>query len=229
MTAHEPDTHADAGGSAVPYRRQILQRLLENKDGLNIEELTRYLNISRAAVQQHFAILEREGLIAKHKRVKTLGRPSISYILTGEGLASFPKRYHQLSELILAQLSEDFSPESRLRFMQRMGRKLADKYRPLVAGKGRKERAAILLELMQGLGFHARMEDHAGEQNDIEIDAHNCIYHEVAQQYSDICTLDETFISELLGGPIRMAGCMANGDGKCCFKIHLEESETEGK
>ncbi len=229
MTANNFETPGVGAGTAVPYRRQILQRLLENKHGLNIEELTRYLNISRAAVQQNFAILEREGLITKHKRVKTLGRPSISYILTGEGLASFPKRYHQLSDLILAQLTEDLSPEERNRLMQRMGRKLADKYRTLVAGKSPKERAAILFDLLQELGFHARMKAHADEHDDIEIDAHNCIYHEVAQQFPDICTLDETFMSELLDGPILMTGCMAKGDGKCCFKIHLEQNKAVTK
>ena len=63
--------------SVTSYRHQILQHLLENKEGMHIDELTKCLNISRTAVQNYFLMLEKEGLIKKHNRFKTLGRPSI--------------------------------------------------------------------------------------------------------------------------------------------------------
>lgn len=212
-------------GTEIPYRQQILQQLLENKNGLNIEELTHYLKISRAAVQQHFSILEKEGLIKKHKRIKTLGRPSMNYILTNAGLAHFPKRYSLISTLILEQLNQHFTSEQREVFMQKMGKKLAEKYKVLVAGKNPAERAEILVDLMQDLGFQTRMKTHS-ETNAIEIHAYNCIYHDVAQQFPEICTLDETFLSELMNKKIKMHLCMAKGDDVCCFKLNAGKKGT---
>ncbi|MBK8816531.1 MAG: ArsR family transcriptional regulator [Methylococcaceae bacterium] len=212
-------------GSVIPYRQQILQHLLENKNGLNIEELTHYLKISRAAVQQHFSILEKEGLIKKHRRIKTLGRPSMNYVLTNEGLAHFPKRYSLISNLILEQLNHDLTPEQRKVFMQKLGKKLAEKYKTLVAGKNHTERAEILVDLMQDLGFEARMKHHL-ENHGVEIHAYNCIYHDVAQQFQEVCTLDETFLSELMNKKIKMHRCMAKGDDVCCFKSNAEKNGT---
>jgi DeoR family transcriptional regulator, suf operon transcriptional repressor len=205
-------------GATIPFRHQILQQLLENKDGLNIYELTSYLNISRAAVQKHFNVLEREGLIAKHKRVKTLGRPSTNYVLTTQGLAYFPKRYSLLSELVLNELNRDLTSDQITQFMQKLGKKLADQYRPCVEGKEESERVEILFALMQELGFEVVMQNNAETQS-VEIHAHNCIYHDVAQQFHEICALDQTLIEELMNKKIDLHRCMAKGDGACCFRM----------
>ncbi len=205
-------------GAAIPFRQQILQQLLENKNGLNIEELTRYLKISRAAVQQHFSILEREGLIAKHKRIKTLGRPSMNYVLTREGLAYFPKRYNLLTELVLGELNKDLTSAQVTAFMQKLGKKLADQYRPRVEGKNESERVDIVFDLMRELGFQVAMQRNSATQA-VEINAHNCIYHDVAQQFHEICTLDQTLIAELMNKKTELRSCMAKGDGVCCFRL----------
>jgi DeoR family transcriptional regulator, suf operon transcriptional repressor len=208
-------------GAIIPFRHQILQQLLENKEGLNICELTNYLNISRAAVQKHFNVLEREGLIAKHKRVKTLGRPTTNYVLTKQGLAYFPKRYNLLLELVLGELNHDLTSDQITVLMQKLGKKLADQYRPCVEDKEDSERVAILFNLMHELGFQVVMQ-HNVETQSVEIHAHNCIYHDVAQQFQEICTLDQTLIEELMNKKIELRSCMAKGDGACCFRMPPE-------
>jgi len=68
-----------------PRQHQILKRLLENKAGLSIDEITTALNISRNAVQQHFAVLERDGYIHAGVLNKTAGRPvRIAHVLITE-------------------------------------------------------------------------------------------------------------------------------------------------
>ncbi len=57
-----PQNYGELGN----YRQHILQQLLENKSGLCINALALQLDISRTAVQQHFRVLESEGLIKKH-------------------------------------------------------------------------------------------------------------------------------------------------------------------
>ena len=49
---------------------------------MQIDELAKNLNISRTALPNHFLMLEKESLIKRQTRLKTLGRPSIIYVLT---------------------------------------------------------------------------------------------------------------------------------------------------
>ena len=46
-------------------QHQILEHLLESRNGLSVDELAKALDISRTGVQQHFVVLERDGYIKK--------------------------------------------------------------------------------------------------------------------------------------------------------------------
>jgi predicted ArsR family transcriptional regulator len=116
-------------------QQQILALLLENKMGLSIDELARSLKISRAAVQQHFVALERDGLIRKKHLHKTAGRPMNIYELTHKGINQFPKQYAWFSEIILADLLEEISPERFVGYMQKLGEKMAGQLASRLQGK----------------------------------------------------------------------------------------------
>lgn len=45
-------------------QKQLLKLLLTNKSGLTVDELSKGLKITRNAVRQHLAALERDGLIS---------------------------------------------------------------------------------------------------------------------------------------------------------------------
>lgn len=53
----------DLIGPATSYRQQILRQLLENKQGMTINELSQHLSISRTAVQNHFSVLEKKSRV----------------------------------------------------------------------------------------------------------------------------------------------------------------------
>jgi len=74
-------------------QNQILKLLLENRKGLCIDNVADALDISRTAVQKHFAALENEGYIKKKTLNKTAGRPVTVYALTDKGINYFPKQY----------------------------------------------------------------------------------------------------------------------------------------
>lgn len=203
---------------ATSYRHQILEQLIEHKEGMPIDELSKYLGISRTAVQKHFLMLEKEGLIRKHNRIKTLGRPSINYVLTDRGMAYFPKRYALFSEILLREMKIELGQDRFAAFMQTLGKKLAHQYQGRFAGKGEDEQISTLYELMQELGFHANLH-YDSDHPVVEIKAHNCIFHDLAQQFQEICSLDEALITELMGKPPELRSCMAKGDSDCCFRM----------
>lgn len=199
-------------------QQQILKLLLENKVGLSIDEIATALNISRSAVQQHFAVLERDGYIQTGVLNKTAGRPVRSFVLTEAGINSFPKQYAWFSELILTDLKDELGSEAFQRYLHKLGSKLSQSLLPQFKGKQTDERIEALLKVMDGLGFNVRNMTDSGS-NERTIEACNCIYHDLAQKHEEICEFDIALMSSLLDKGIEHVECMAKGGAVCRFKI----------
>ncbi len=197
---------------------QILKLLLENKNGMTLDEIAGALSISRNAVQQHFNALERDGFVQAGAVNKTAGRPARSFVLTDAGINYFPKQYAWFSELILADLKEQMGSEAFEHYLQKLGTLLSQSLLPRFAGKQSDKRLAELLKIMDALGFQAQAVSNSdtGEQS---IVACNCIYHDLAQKHPEICQFDRVLISSLLNSEIDHQTCMAKGDAVCRFKI----------
>ena len=206
--------------SVRSFRQQILQSLLENKDGLPIDDLSKQLNISRTAVQNHFQILEKRGLIKKHALHKTQGRPSTHYVLTDKGTAYFPKHYAHFSNLLLEALKNEMGSEQLVVFMQKQGKILAGQYCSRFDGLAEDKKIDTLFELMQELGFNAKLKLNSPDST-VDIDVHNCIYHDVAKQFHEVCQLDISMMEALMNQPVVLHSCMAKGDGVCRLRMGL--------
>ena len=199
-------------------QHQILKLLLENKAGLSIDEIATALNISRNAVQQHFAVLERDGYIQTGVLNKTAGRPVRSFVLTEAGINSFPKQYAWFSELILTDLKNEMGSEAFQRYLHKLGNNLSQSLLSRFKGKQTDERIEELLKVMDELGFKTKNMTNSGS-NDRTIEACNCIYHDLAQKHEEICEFDKTLMSSLLDKDIELVECMAKGGTACRFKI----------
>jgi DeoR family transcriptional regulator, suf operon transcriptional repressor len=199
-------------------QHQILELLLENKDGLSIDRLAKQLDISRAAVQQHFVALERDGFIKKKQMNKTGGRPVSLYELTDRGINYFPKQYAWLTEIILNNLADEISPERLIAYMQKLGSQIAEKLQTRFAGKNPDEKLEELALIMNELGFQVKsgVDNEKGSRS---LRAFNCVYHDLAQKHPAICEFDLALISSSLDKKIIHASCMAKGDCSCRFIV----------
>ena len=197
-------------------QHQILEHLLENRNGLSVDELAKVLDISRTGVQQHFVVLERDGYIKKSMLNKTAGRPVTIYVITDKGNNYFPKQYAWFSELILSDLQQEIGPERFKAYMQKLGGKLADTLRGKFAGKNLNERVVELSIIMTELGFQVKVDMEAESPN---IQACNCIYHDLAQKHHELCEFDLALMSSLLDKEVEQLSCMAKGDCNCSFRI----------
>lgn len=197
---------------------QILELLLKNKMGLSINEIASTLSISRNAVQQHFIPLENNGYLEKGSFKKTGGRPVRLFILTEQGINCFPKQYAWFSELILADLKEEMGRNAFQRYLQKLGASLSEKLMPQFEGKSLEQRMRLLVEVMEDLGYQAKIKQPAENEGAV-IEAYNCIYHDLAQKYEEICELDKVLISTLLDKDIELVECMAKNGHACRFRI----------
>ncbi|TAN69354.1 MAG: HTH domain-containing protein [Methylobacter sp.] len=197
-------------------QHQILEHLLENRNGLSVDELAKVLDISRTGVQQHFVVLERDGYIKKSTLNKTAGRPVTIYVITDKGNNYFPKQYAWFSELVLSDLQQEMGSERFKAYMQKLGGKLADKLRGQFDGKNLNERIDELAIIMTDLGFQLKLNVESESPN---IQACNCIYHDLAQKHHELCEFDLALMSSLLDKEVEQASCMAKGDCNCSFRI----------
>lgn len=207
-----------------PRQHHILEQLLENRTGLSIDALAKILDISRAAVQQHVVGIEVDGYIKKISLNKTAGRPVVIYGITDKGINYFPKQYAWFSDLILSELRQEMGEEGFEDYMQRLGVRLANNLSSQFEGKNLKDRMDELLIIMANLGFQVTtgIESETGKT---VIRANNCIYHDLAQKYNEICSFDLALMSSLLGKYVKQLSCMAKGDCACHFRIQDKQAE----
>jgi predicted ArsR family transcriptional regulator len=206
------------GSKMGSRQQQILTLLLEQRAGLSIDAAADRTGISRAAAQQHFAVLEQRGYVAKAERNKTGGRPVQMYVLTDAGLNYFPKQYAWFSELLVRQLKSEMGVEATQAFLSKLGAELARELAANLDAKSFPERLAALLAAMGELGYQANAayDEATGVAS---IKALHCVYHDIAQKHPEVCRFDRALLAGVLQCGVEQTECMAEGARQCCFKI----------
>lgn len=206
--------------SVTPRQLQILNLLIKHREGMSLNDIATELDISRTAVQQHFASLERDGFVRQGSQQKTAGRPARYYQLTETGINLFPKQYSWFSELLLNSLKQKMGPTEFRQYMHQLGHEVAETLQQKVEGKPIEERMAILIDIMQNLGYDASAIIPADNRLEKpKLQAHNCVYHDLAQQHNEICEFDNALVSSLLNTEVELEECIAKGGCSCRFKI----------
>ena len=194
-------------------RDQILDLLLRSEQPLGVRTLSAEVGISRNAAHQQIVALEREGLIERASAIRTKGRPSRGFRLSTAGKATFPRQYALLARQMLGELALHLGPDDLRRTLQRIGLSLADSLRSEM-GSDSEENVRRIAGLMRDLGYESRsVEGEAGT----EIEAHNCVFHDIAMADPAICEVDLALLRSLSGQAVDHRRCMARGERSCRF------------
>jgi DNA-binding MarR family transcriptional regulator len=103
-------------------QQQLLLLLLNNKAGLTVDALSAQLQITRNAVRQHLAALERDGLVTRGDTKPSGGRPEQLYLLSDRGGELFPRRYSWFSELLIEAMASEIGRDAVGAKLEQMGR-----------------------------------------------------------------------------------------------------------
>jgi DeoR family transcriptional regulator, suf operon transcriptional repressor len=206
-------------------QRQLLKLLLENKNGLTIEDMVKSLDITRTAVYQHVNSLERGGYIEKHALTKTAGRPGQIYVLSDQGNHLFPKQYAWFSELLLSNMKERLGSEGLEEHLRRLGENLADAMRQRLHAATAEDQIAEVAALMQELGYEASLSFQTAEKLP-NITACNCVYHNLASKHREVCALDLALLSALTGRKVEHLECMVRGGQVCRFRLSVQKLDS---
>ena len=196
----------------------MLTLLLHAPRPLSIPALAAQLGISRNATHQHMSGLERDRLVDRAEQISTGGRPSQGYRLSAAGRAFFPRQYALLARNLVAELARHVGPEALPGAMARIGREIARQLKPRVADGAAS--ADSIATLMRELGYEARL------SGDEEIEAHNCVFHDLAMRDDAICAVDLALLGQLSGRTVEHRTCMARGERSCRFGFGPRENQA---
>lgn len=192
-------------------RDRILELLLKSEEPQSVQVLSAALGISRNAAHQQVVALEREGLIERASSIRTKGRPSQGFRLSAAGKATFPRQYALLSKQLLAELSKLLGPDQLSAAMTRIGETLAIGLSPRIDPA---EPIPSIAALMRQLGYESKA---IGAGDGQEIEAHNCVFHDLAMADPTICEVDLALLRSLSGKSVDHRRCMARGERSCRF------------
>ena len=199
--------------------RQRILSILKERDQATVDELSQELGLTAVTVRHHLDILRGEGLVAApvvHRR-KSPGRPQYIYALTEKSSNVFPKRYDQLSRLILGEVHARLSPDEVDQMMTHIGEQIASQ--AALPDEGDFEtRLGRVVEFLNRLGYMARWEHDSDGAYLLHIA--NCPYERVARQDHQICKIDYTLLTCLLGVAPERTQWAAQGEHQCAYAIH---------
>ncbi|HSD60084.1 MAG TPA: HTH domain-containing protein [Burkholderiales bacterium] len=199
-------------------QQELLKLLLENKAGLTVEELSQALEISRNAVRQHLAGLERDGLLLQSGTRPTGGRPEQLYLLTDKGREIFPRQYSWFSRLLIESIREQAGSEGLGNRLADLGNQVASQLRSQSpVPEERPLRVSRLAALMTDLGYGAKATTASDGAPTIE--ANNCVFHDLAARYPEVCRFDLALMATFAGNAVEHQECMVRGGSMCRFRF----------
>lgn len=206
-------------------REKVLQTLLTN-ERCTINELADAVDINPISVRHHISRLEAEGLVTSAEERHGVGRPRRLYFLTEKGRERFPTRYIRLTLRILEQMKENLPKATIAKLFSQMAKDLAKEYAVDIEHLSIEERLQLVERLLSKEGFQIEWEQEGDHYVLREI---NCPYLHIGQTHPEVCLIDQTLISTLLGMPTTKVQCMLHGDAHCTYLIKPEKPEEAQK
>lgn len=200
-------------------RQRILEILKEHGEA-TIDDLSESLGLTSVTVRHHLDILRGEGLVEvpEVKRRSTPGRPQYVYTLTEAANDHFPKNYASFTNLMITEIKERLEPAELDRILRGMAQRMASDAPKPIAGELMEQRLNRLVNFLNQKGYIAKWEK-AQENNGYYLHTTNCPYHDISHNHTQICVMDMTLISELLGTVPERVSWMTAGEFDCTYHI----------
>ena len=219
------------GASAQDGRtRQAIVRLLLESGSITAAEIGRQLGISAAGVRRHLDALVEDGgaeaNAAAPWQQAGRGRPAKRYRLTPAGRAKLEHTYDDLASAAMRQLREIGGDDAVRIFARRRVDAILDGVTPQdpFDGESVEGTAGRVADAFTRAGYVTTMTRVGGPLQGIEICQHHCPVSHVAQEFPELCEVEQQAISEVLGTHVQRLATIANGDCACTTHVPLTPS-----
>ncbi len=212
---------------AVGFRRdenspawQILE-YLQRHESATIKELEQFLGVTTTAVRQHLTALQAEGLVERRTEHSGVGRPHHAYFVTDAARQLFACHCDDLALTLLDEMYRMEGAQRVSQLLERVRNRLAARYAESVKSSLLQERVQ---EMAAALGEQGILTDVDAQDDAIVLRTYNCPYHDLAQEYREICEMDQGVIQQVLGSDVSLSACMMDGAGGCSFVVSTGDS-----
>ncbi|MCA9173963.1 MAG: MarR family transcriptional regulator [Planctomycetales bacterium] len=189
--------------------------LLRKVSPQTVNQLADAMGVTATAVRQRLTRLMAQGLVERASQATRRGRPSHQYRLTLAGRRRTGANFADLAVALWEEVRAIGDPEVRRGLLQRISRRLAERYSEQISG-------TTLEEKMESLAaFFAQKRipfvvSQSSEGLPI-LNATACPYPDLAEQDRSVCAMERLLFEEMLGQQIRLSNCRLDGGGCCEF------------
>ena len=195
-------------------------RLLKESGRSTVDDLSRALGLTPVTVRHHLDILRGEGLVAAPlvRRRKAPGRPQHVYTLTEDAGKHFPKSYDHLASMMLTELRSLLSPEDLEGMMERIGLRIAGQAE-LPPDADTQTKLVSIVAYLNERGYLASWEE---EEDAYLLHVANCPFEQVSILHSEVCVVDMTMLTCLLGRAPERVTWASQTDRQCTYIIRRD-------
>ncbi|MCD4674188.1 MAG: winged helix-turn-helix transcriptional regulator [Anaerolineaceae bacterium] len=204
-------------------KERIVEHLLKFPRS-SINDLAEAIGINAISVRHHLTNLKSDGIIEAEEERHGVGRPRLVYFLTEKGLESFPTCYLRLTNLLIEQLKNILSEKQLRNLFSEIANKLSHDYVERASGLPLLDRLPIMMELLVEQGF---LVDWEKQDNIYLIREMTCPFQQISQYLPEICKIDITLISSVLGVPEDKIICMEDKTSYRTYKIYEADAVTK--
>lgn len=204
---------------------QSFLTILHRHEPVTIQDMCEATGVTATAVRQRLVRLDAEGLVCRQLARQERGRPHYMYTLTSDGLKLLGDQHGEMAALLWREVMRIEQPEVKSRILTHIRQSLVERF-------GARSPMEPLAERMQGMcttlaefGFDLEClptdsDESAACGNALPVlREHNCPYHEIAEESPEICELEQSVFSEILGASVELSACRLHGNRCCEFQV----------
>lgn len=205
----------------MPEARRTLLLAIKTAGSATASMLANELGITREAARQQLLLLHQQQLVASHKqRGLGAGRPKRVFTLTKAGEHLFPKRYDELSLMLLDTVTETLGDEQVTRVLTSITDRQVAQWQQQLDGMTIREKLEEFKDFYFENDPYTRVvEDEKG----LWLIEQNCPFLNLAMERPALCSITVSTLTRLLGVRVKREKRFQNGDGHCAFHILVDQ------
>lgn len=207
--------------------REAVRNLIVENGPVTAGAISRYLDLTTAAVRRHITSLEESEEIREHE-VPTIGkrgrgRPARHYVATDGGRERLEDGYMELATKAIAYMSKASGEEMLEGFAAARSRELERRYTPIVraAGADPRLRAEALAAALTEDGYAASVRPIGRGDFAIQLCQGHCPIEHVAKEFPTLCDSELVAFSRILDVHVQRLSTLAQGGHVCTTHIPI--------
>ena len=117
-------------------------------------------------------------------------------------------------------MKQDLGEKRLTAILESLGHSLAEGVEEDLASMSIEDRVSRISEIMKSLGYETILEtDGLTPEAPPQIVAHHCVFHNVAEEYPEVCSMDLALLESLSACRVEHCECIVRGGRTCRFKF----------